>query len=114
MKKILSFILFVTLVFASCSDDEASVRGTAKGELNGKEIKADIKVILYTESASVYKTTLTDTAGNFSFSNVSSGNYYIGATKIIENDTIDTGNMPQSFYVGDKIDKEVALSLKKK
>jgi hypothetical protein len=59
----------------------------------------------------LYKTTTTDTKGDFVFSNLEKGNYHIGATVIAGTDTFDTGNVPRIVYVNDEIVKEVSLSL---
>ncbi len=49
--------------------------------------------------------------GDFAFTDLNSGNYYVGATVTVGDRTFDTGNTPQMVYVNDDIVKEVAFTL---
>ena len=112
MKKII-YIAFILLAFVACNkENEGVIMGTASAD-NGN-IVSGISVMLYNMDATLYNSTTTDNAGNFTFSNVESGNYYIGATVESGGETFDTGNTPQVVYVSGEIIKEVSLSLGKK
>ncbi len=112
MKRI-SFLIISLIIMASCSkDDQGSIFGTASAD--NENVLSGITVKLYTEDTTLISTTTTDAEGNFSFSGLESGNYFIGATITIEQEIWDTGNTPQILYVGDEIAKEVALTLTKK
>jgi len=111
MKKII-YLAFVLLAVTACSNDKGSIIGTASAD--GGAILSGITVNLYTMGTDLYTTTTTDNEGNFTISNIESGNYYIGATVVSGGDTYDTGNAPKIVYVSDEIIREVALSLSKK
>ena len=111
MKKII-YLAFLLLAITACSNDKGSVIGTASA--NGGAIISGITVQLFTMSNDLYTTTTTDSQGNFIFSDIENGNYYIAATVVSGADTYDTGNAPRIVYVSDEIVKEVALSLSKK
>ncbi|MCH4553847.1 SdrD B-like domain-containing protein [Aestuariibaculum lutulentum] len=112
MKKILMVILSIAL-FASCSKkNDGSIIGTASAA--GGEVTAGITVKLYGENTSFLRDTQTDSEGNFAFTGLDSGNYYIGATITVDGTVWDTGNKPRMVYVSDEIVEEVALSLTQK
>ncbi len=111
MKKILFITLIVFAAFA-CSKDEGTIVGIASAD--GGNVLSGITVKLYDEDASMLKQTTTDNAGNFTFSGLESGNYYIGATITVNGEVWDTGNTPQMVFVSDDIEKEVTLTLNKK
>ncbi|MBC6997281.1 SdrD B-like domain-containing protein [Cytophaga sp. FL35] len=112
MKKILFFVMALVLT-ASCSkDDEASIIGTASA--NDGEVVSGITVKLYTEDTNLLMDTSTDSEGKFAFTDLDVGNYYIGATTVINDTVWDTGNTPQIIYVGGEIQKEVSLTLTQK
>jgi hypothetical protein len=112
MKKII-YMAFVLLAMVACNkDDNGTILGTASADSGN--ILSGITVKLYTMDAAVYTTTTTNNEGNFTISNVESGNYYIGATVESGGETYDTGNTPQVVYVSGEIVKEVSLSLSKK
>ncbi|HSO88704.1 MAG TPA: SdrD B-like domain-containing protein [Draconibacterium sp.] len=112
MKKII-YIAFVLLTMVACTnDDNGVIIGTASAD-DGK-IKAGITVQLYTMDTNLYTTTTTDNEGNFTISDIKSGNYYIAATVVSGGVTYDTGNTPQVLYVSGEIVKEVSLKLSKK
>lgn len=112
MKRI--FILIITLAFvASCNkNDEASIIGTASAD--GGNVTSGITVKLYNEGTDLVMDTTTDTEGNFSFTGLEAGNYFVGATITIDGTIWDTGNTPQQFYVSGEIVKEVSLTLTQK
>tara|TARA_B100001750_G_scaffold209354_1_gene189068 strand:+ start:106716 stop:107057 length:342 start_codon:yes stop_codon:yes gene_type:complete len=112
MKKILLIILALGLATSCSKDDEASIIGTASAD--DGNVLSGITVKLYTENTSLLLDTNTDGEGNFSFSGLDVGNYYIAATTVIRDTVWDTGNTPQIIYVGGEIQKEVSLTLTKK
>ena len=111
-KKILLIILALGLATSCSKDDEASIIGTASAD--DGNVLSGITVKLYTENTSLLLDTNTDGEGNFSFSGLDVGNYYIAATTVIRDTVWDTGNTPQIIYVGGEIQKEVSLTLTKK
>ena len=112
MKRIL-FLIISMVLFVSCSkNDEASIIGTASAD--GGEVLSGITVKLYSEDAELLFDTQTDGEGNFAFTGLEAGNYYIGATITIGDAVWDTGNTPQILYVSGEIVKEVALTLNEK
>lgn len=112
MKKII-YLAFVLLAIVACNKaDNGTIIGTASAD--GGNIVSGITVKLYTMETAEYATTTTDNEGNFTFSSIKSGNYYIGATVESGGETYDTGNTPQVVYVSGEIVKEVSLSLSKK
>ncbi|MBJ6367431.1 carboxypeptidase-like regulatory domain-containing protein [Snuella sedimenti] len=112
MKKILILILSLIL-FVSCSKkNDGSIVGTASA--GGGTVLSGITVKLYSENTSFLRDTQTDSEGNFAFTGLESGNYYIGATVTVEGDVWDTGNRPRIVYVSDEIVEEVALTLTQK
>jgi len=111
MKKILFITLIVFASFA-CSKDTGTIIGTASAD--GGNVLSGITVKLYDEDANMLTQTTTDNAGNFSFSGLEAGNYYIGATITVGSDVWDTGNRPQMVFVSGDIEKEVSLTLNKK
>ena len=112
MKKLLIYIGLISFSLASCTKDQGKIIGTASAD--DGNILSGITVKLYDDDASLNSTTTTDNTGNFTFSDLEAGNYYIGATIISGTDTFDTGNRPQIVFVSDEIEKEVALNLTKK
>ncbi len=112
MKKIV-YVAFVLFALVSCNKaNNGMIDGTASAD--GGNIVSGITVKLYTIDAELYDTATTDNEGNFTFSDVKSGNYYIGATVEANGETYDTGNTPQVVYVSGEIVKEIALSLSKR
>ncbi|PXX27315.1 SdrD B-like domain-containing protein [Arenibacter sp. ARW7G5Y1] len=112
MKKILFLIMSLAL-FVSCNkNNEASIIGSASADSG--EILSGITVKLYSESTELLFDTTTDGEGNFSFTGLDEGNYYIGATITVGDVVWDTGNTPQIIYVSGEIVKEVALTLNAK
>ncbi len=111
MKKIL-FIMIIAFAAFACSKDEGTIIGTASAD--GGNVVSGITVKLYNDDASQLKETTTDSGGNFSFSGLEAGNYYIAATVSINGEVWDTGNTPQMVFVSGDIEKEVALTLSKK
>lgn len=109
MKKILYLGLLLFALMA-CESKDGEIWGTAEAG----ETVAGITVKLYTMETDVYATTITNNEGEFSFSGLPEGNYYIGATIAIGGDVYDTGNTPQAIYVSGEIRKEVSLSLSMK
>ncbi len=109
MKKLL-IIAFVVFVAFACSNDDATVSGTA----SAGDTVSGITVKLYDGALAVVKQTTTDASGNFVFSGLEEGNYYIGATITIDGSVWDSGNFPKAFFVSDEIEKEISLSLSKK
>ncbi|MBS2212921.1 hypothetical protein KEM09_15995 [Carboxylicivirga mesophila] len=110
MKKLI-YIVFAVLLFASCEADKGVIKGQAEA-VNGDEvITSNITVNLYNSDSSLTETTTTNANGEFAFTDLNSGNYYIGATVTVGDQIFDTGNRPQMVYVNDDIVKEVALSL---
>jgi len=109
MKRII-YLSLLLIVFAACSKNDGKIHGTAAA---GDQVSG-ITVKLYTMETDLYSTTQTDSKGEFWFEDLPSGNYYIGATVTVGDETWDTGNTPQVVYVSDEITKEVALALKKK
>ena len=112
MKNILILILSLVLSVSCSKNDDGSIIGTASAD--GGNIVSGITVKLYSEKAQLLKDTQTDSQGNFSFTGLSAGSYYIGATVTKDAVTWDTGNAPQIVYVGDEIVQEVALTLNEK
>ena len=112
MKKIFFLILTIALIVSCTKDDQGSIFGTASAD--NEQVLSGITVKLYTEDTSLIMDTSTDGEGNFTFTGLEAGNYYIGATTMIRDTVWDTGNTPQILYVGDEIAKEVALTLTKK
>ncbi|RIJ45998.1 hypothetical protein D1614_20995 [Maribellus luteus] len=114
MKKII-YILLCVFLFAACSEEDGTIIGTTKVEGSGVEAQmANITVKLYDSPTSVYKTTTTDTNGDFIFTGLESGNYFVGATVVINGDTYDTGNVQYQVYVGGDIERPVSLTLTKR
>jgi len=112
MKKII-YLAFVLLALTACSSsNNGTIIGTASA--NGGAIVSGITVKLYSMGDDLYTTTTTNSEGNFTISNIESGNYYIAGTVVSGADTYDTGNAPKIVYISDEIVKEVALSLSKK
>jgi len=109
MKRILYLALLLFAV-AACSKNNGEIHGTAVAG----DVVSGITVKLYTMETDLYATTTTNNEGEFWFSDLPSGNYYIGATTTIDGAVWDTGNTPQVVYISDEITKEVALALKKK
>jgi hypothetical protein len=109
MKRIL-YLAVLLIAMAACSKNDGEIHGTAEAG----DVVAGITVKLYTMDTDMYATTTTDDKGEFWFSDLPAGNYYIGATITINGEDWDTGNTPQVVYVSDEIVKEVALALKKK
>lgn len=112
MKKIFFLILTIGLMVSCTKNDQGSIFGTASAD--NEQVLSGITVKLYTEDTSLIMDTSTDGEGNFTFTGLEAGNYYIGATTMIRDTVWDTGNTPQILYVGDEIAKEVALTLNKK
>lgn len=109
MKKII-YIAFVLMALVACNkEDNGTIMGIASAD--GGNIVSGITVKLYTMEAALYTTTTTDNAGNFTISDIESGNYYIAATVESGGATYDTGNTQQVVYVSGEIIKEVSLSL---
>lgn len=113
MKKILFIGLMLVALFA-CESKQGTIIGTAQAVTDGGTVVSGITVNLYTQDADLFKTTTTDSEGNFTFNDLESENYFIGATLAVGGDTYDTGNTPLVVYVNDKIVKEIALTLNKK
>ncbi|MCK0188343.1 SdrD B-like domain-containing protein [Arenibacter sp. F20364] len=112
MKKIL-FIVMSLVLFVSCDkNNEASIIGSASAD--GGEVLSGITVKLYSEGTELLFDTKTDSEGNFSFTGLDAGNYYVGATITVGDVVWDTGNTPQIIYVSGEIVKEVALTLNAK
>lgn len=112
MKKII-YIAFVLLAFVACNKaNDGTIIGTASAD--GGNIVSGITVNLYTMEAVEYTSTTTDNEGNFTISNIESGNYYIAGTVESGGETYDTGNTPQVVYLSGEIVKEVSLSLSKR
>lgn len=112
MKRIY-LILLALIITVSCSkDDEGSIFGSASAD--DENVLSGITVKLYTEETDLIRDTTTDGEGNFTFTGLEAGNYYIGATTVVRDTVWDTGNTPQVVYVGGEIAKEVALTLNKK
>ncbi len=101
------------VMMISCSkDDEASIIGTASAD--DGNVLSGITVKLYSENASLLSNTTTDGEGNFSFTGLESGNYYVAATITVGDVVWDSGNTPQLVYVGGELVREVALTLTQK
>lgn len=111
MKKIL-FIIMIAFAAFACSKNDGTIFGTASAD--DGNVVSGITVKLYNDNASQLHETTTDNAGNFSFTGLESGNYYIAATVTISGEVWDTGNTPQMVFVSGDIEKEVALTLSKK
>ena len=109
MKKILYLGLLLFTLMA-CESKDGEIWGTAAAG----DTVSGITVKLYDMDTNLYATTTTNTDGEFTFTDLPTGNYYIGATITIEGEIWDTGNTPQVVYVSDEIKKEVSLSLSKK
>jgi len=109
MKRILFLALSLTMMISCSKNNEASIIGTASAD-NGNVVSG-ITVKLYTENAALLMHTNTDNEGNYSFTGLEAGNYYVGATITVGDAVWDTGNTPQLVYVSDEIVKEVALTL---
>ncbi|WP_223549820.1 MULTISPECIES: SdrD B-like domain-containing protein [Aestuariivivens] len=112
MKKFIILILTIVLSVSCSKKDDATIIGTASAD-NGN-VLSGITVKLYSESTTLLEDTQTDSQGNFKFSGLESGNYYIGATITVNGTVWDTGNRPRIVYVGDEIVEEVALTLTQK
>ena len=112
MKRILLLVLVLGALVSCSKDDQGTIVGTASAD--DGNVLSGITVKLYTEDTHLIMDTDTDGEGNFSFSGLDAGNYYIGATTVVRDTVWDTGNTPQIVYVGDEIEKEVALTLTKK
>jgi hypothetical protein len=110
--KNLVYILILLFAATACSKDSGTITGKASAD--GGKVVQGITVKLYDEKANFMVETLTDGQGNFSFSKLASGNYYVAATITVGSDVWDTGNNPQLLYVGDDIVKKVTLTLTKK
>ena len=116
MKRLLYAAIVIIAVMASCSKEKAEIYGNAIA-ISGSDTVAleGITVKLYSENAELLKTTTTESEGDYVLSDLTSGNYFIGATISFGNDSVyDTGNQPQLVYVSDEIRKKVALTLSKK
>ncbi|MEM9144061.1 MAG: carboxypeptidase-like regulatory domain-containing protein [Bacteroidota bacterium] len=112
MKK-LFFVLLTLVIAASCTkDDEGTIFGTASAD--DGNVLSGITVKLYSENTQFLRDTTTDSEGNFTFTGVEEGNYYIGATITVEGVVWDSGNLPQIFYVGGEAEREVVLTLTQK
>jgi hypothetical protein len=109
MNKILFLGLFLFSLL-SCEKEDGKIIGTASVD-NNKAVLSGITVKLYTMDTDLISTTTTDDKGKFVFSDLDSGNYYIGATITVDGKTYDTGVTPQIVYVGDEISKDVSLTL---
>lgn len=92
--------------------DKGTITGMASAD--DGNITSGITVQLYTMETALYTTTTTDNEGNFTISDIESGNYYIAGTVESGGETYDTGNTPQVVYVSGEIIKEVSLTLNKK
>lgn len=108
MKKIL-FLGAILIALFACEADEARIVGNASAD--DGNIVSGITVKLYDMDTDLIATTTTDSNGKFVFSDLESGNYYIGATVTVDGNTYDTGFTPQVVYVSDEISKEVSLTL---
>lgn len=106
------YIGLILVAMISCSKSDGTITGTASA--NDGAITSDITVKLYTTETDLHSTTMTNSEGEFAFTDLESGNYYIGATVIVNSDTFDTGFTPQLVYVSDEIVKEVTLTLNKR
>jgi predicted phage tail protein len=113
MKK-LFYIVFILAALVSCSKKDGTIKGTASAEDGDNVILSGISVMLYTDGAVLHSSTTTNNEGEFTFTGLANGNYYIGAAVAVGEDMFDTGNRPQMVYVNDEIVKEVALTLTKK
>lgn len=111
MKKILLIILVAFITFA-CSKEEGSVTGIASAD--DGNVLSGITVKLYTDNAMILTETTTDSNGNYTFSGLEEGNYYIAATITVDGEVWDSGNTPQMVFVSDEISKIVNLTLRKK
>ncbi|MCF6331867.1 MAG: carboxypeptidase regulatory-like domain-containing protein [Draconibacterium sp.] len=109
MKKIF-YIGLMVIALMACKSKDGTIMGSAKAG----DTLSGITVNLYNMDSQLISTTSTDGNGNFVFSSLPSGNYYIGATIVIGSDTYDTGNLPKVVYVNDSIVKEISLTLTKK
>lgn len=113
MKKIILGFLLV-FAFVSCESDKANIQGTAEA-VNGENVYLkNIEVKLYGENENLVTTTKTNDKGDFFFSDLEDGNYYIGATLKVNDEIFDSGNVPQLFYVSDEITKKISIALTKK
>jgi len=77
---LLSFVLLSSFLFTSCDDDEDIVQPGAKYTISGSirtSTGAGVANILVELSGSKNATTTTDANGNFSFTDLESGNYTI-------------------------------------
>ena len=108
MKKLiyLSILLFAAV---ACTQSDGSIIGTASAD-DGNVLDG-ITVKLYNQDIEMVTETTTDAEGNFVFTELDEGNYYIAATITVGGDVWDTGNTQQIVYVNDDIVKEVALNL---
>lgn len=105
--------MVVSVLMVACSgDEEGSIIGVAS--LDDGSTVAGVTVKLYDEDTQFITETNTDGEGDYSFMELKSGNYYIGATATVDGELWDTGNLPQLVFVSDEIVKEVALTLTKK
>ena len=112
MKRIFFLIISLVLVTSCSKNDEASIIGTASAD--GGNVTSGITVKLYSEGTDLLMETTTDSEGNFSFTGLEAGNYFVGATITVGDVVWDSGNTPQIFYVSGEIVKEVALTLTQK
>nr|WP_299381711.1 SdrD B-like domain-containing protein [Allomuricauda sp.] len=112
MKRIIFLVLALVMVVSCSKDDEASIIGTATAD--GGNVLSGITVKLYSENAALLRSTTTLSDGSFSFTGLSAGNYYVGATITVGDVVWDSGNTPQLVYVSDEIVKEIALTLTQK
>lgn len=106
-------MIITLVVVASCSkNDDASIVGTASAD--DGNVTSGITVKLYSENTDFLMDTTTDGEGNFSFTGLEAGNYFVGATITVGDVVWDSGNTPQIFYVSGEIEKEVSLTLSQK
>ncbi|MGW9685329.1 SdrD B-like domain-containing protein [Flagellimonas sp. 2504JD1-5] len=112
MKRILFLMLSLVMMISCSKDDEGSIIGTASAD--GGNVVSGITVKLYNDKAALLNSTTTDGEGNFSFTGLEAGNYYVGATITVGDVVWDSGNTPQLVYVSDEIVKEIALTLNQK
>lgn len=111
MKNIL-YIAVILFAFAACSKDQGVINGAV--ESSDDISLANVTVKLFDMDSQLAQSTTTDAKGEFQFTDVETGNYYIGATTTVSGAVYDTGNYPQIIYVSGKIVKKVSLSLSKK
>ncbi len=112
MKRIIYICLILFAAVACSKSNDGTIIGTASAD--GGNVVSGITVKLYSEATQLVEETTTDNTGNFSFTGLETGNYYVAGTIVVGSDTWDSGNRPQMVYVSDEIVKEVALSLSMK